>query len=62
MARSKNGPKPEPLFTLEEVAKAAQVSVRHLRNEIARGNLVARNLGRVVRIAESEYRRWAGTA
>jgi hypothetical protein len=46
------------LLRLPQVAELGQVSLWTVRAEIARGNLVARRIGRCLRVTTDDYRRW----
>lgn len=45
-------------FTITEAAKHTGVGASTIRKEIARGNLRARRIGRVLRITDADLRRW----
>jgi hypothetical protein len=45
----------DPMHTVEHIAQRAQLSVRHIRREIALENLVVHRFGRAIRISESDY-------
>ncbi|MGZ3797894.1 MAG: helix-turn-helix domain-containing protein [Pseudobdellovibrionaceae bacterium] len=47
------------LLIIEDVAKIAGCSVRHIHDEIKRGNLKALRLGRRLRFEEIEVLKWA---
>ena len=46
------------VLTVSEAAEIANVSTWTIRNEIAKGRLRARNIGRCTRILEDELDRW----
>ena len=52
----------EPPWTIAELAAAAGVSEALVRKQIKAGELQVRRIGRAVRIADAEARRWARAA
>jgi hypothetical protein len=46
------------LLRLPQVAELGQVSLWTVRAEIARGNLVAKRIGRCLRVTTDDYCRW----
>lgn len=49
----------DDLLDIEGVAKQAGCSVRHIHDEIKRGNLKAMRLGRRLRFEQQEVLKWA---
>lgn len=49
----------EKLLTIEQVAKKIGCSIRHVYDEIARGNLKAMKLGKRLKFEQQEVVKWA---
>lgn len=56
--RTADGVQLPGFFTVPECAAKARVSSWSIRKEIREGRLVARRIGRIVRITDEELARW----
>jgi hypothetical protein len=51
-------PEPRVLMPIPKVAERAQISVWSVRAEIKRGNLVAKRIGRLLRVTPADFDAW----